>query len=499
MSRRSFPSIEPADLRDHADEARVERVWERLDHDLASRAPFADARRRRSPLATLAIAAAIGAFGAGLLLGKVTWDRRQLPLAPLASPVVEKSLVEVLAAGTQQRTFPLQGGGRLTLSPQATVEVERSGGAITLSLLQGEASVDSAGRALTIVAGDARINTQSGSVLSVRRNADDLDVKVDRGSVSVSSPTGPNQLAKNQRATVPLHTAVSAVRNDAVDARRERDRALPPRPRKSPQASLAKLANVPEWFTHYPGDGDRALALLRKQGVDKAIDQAHSAAELNAIAELMSGRDQAAELRGWERLVRDFPSDQRAFLAARDLGRIYEASGDLTRAKEFKDKVEPLAKNATTGSDALFCDLIRRETDKTKAALMAKEYLDKYPDGECRDEFEQQVQAEAPVTPGDASKPAATPGDTSKPAVPPQAPPPSPKPRPRGRRRRPPPAAARRPPRLVPLLPLLPPLPSRRHRSPSPSPCSTQRTPSRSGSPSRPTRPRPSPSRGSAV
>jgi ferric-dicitrate binding protein FerR (iron transport regulator) len=423
MSRRSFPRIDPADLRDHADEARVERVWERIEHDLASRASYPSAgahQRHRSSLAYLAIAAAFGAFGGGLLLGKVTWDRRSPSLAPIASPVVEKSQVEVLAAGTQQRTFPLQGGGGLTLSPGATVEVERSGGALTLSLLQGEASVDSADRALTILAGDARINTQSGSVLSVRRNADDVDVKVDDGSVTVSSPAGPGQLAKNQRATVPLRAAVSASRSDA-DVRRERERALRPMPRRGAHPNLAKLANVPEWFTHYPNDGAVAVAFLRKQGVDKAIDSARGAAELSAIAELMSDKDQAAETRALLRLVNKFSSDQHAFLAARRLASIYQARGDAARAQEFRDKVEPLAKNATTGGDALFCNAIRHEADKTKAAVMAKEYLDKYPDGECRDEFERQVQAQ-PDAPAAVGAPAGDPSDVG--SALPKAPPP---------------------------------------------------------------------------
>src|SRR5262249_18415020 len=157
MSRRSFPRIDPASLRDHADEARVERIWERVEHDLASRAQFLGRKRQPSPLFYLAAAAVGASFSAGLLLGKATWDRRAPQLAPVVSRADDKSMVEVLAAGTQLRTFPLQGGGHLTLSPGATIEVERAGSEVTLSLLQGEASIASGGRAFAIVAGDARI------------------------------------------------------------------------------------------------------------------------------------------------------------------------------------------------------------------------------------------------------------------------------------------------------------------------------------------------------
>jgi ferric-dicitrate binding protein FerR (iron transport regulator) len=377
MTRRSFAHIDPTALRDHADEARVDRVWERVDHDLAGRdwGQARGARRaRRASLAYLA-AAAIGAFGGGMLLGKVTWDRGKEP-APqpvVAVPVVEQSLVEVLAAGTQLRTFPLQGGGQVTLSPGATVEAERSGSAVTLSLLQGEASIDSAGRTLVVLAGDARINTQSGSVLSLRRNAEDLDVRVDHGTVSVSSPAGAQQLATNQRETVPIHATVAST---PVDAKPPQHRAARPRRHGEAHPSLPKPASLSEWFTHYPHDGAGALALLRKQGVEQAISQARSPAELAAIAELMAGLDPAACARALERLVRDFPRDQRAPLAARDLAVMYKRQGNEARAQEYREKIAALAKNANTGSDALFCDVIRHETDKTKAALMAKEYLD---------------------------------------------------------------------------------------------------------------------------
>src|SRR4051794_14720417 len=99
MSRRSFPRIDPADLRDHADEARVERVWERVEHDLQARADRVGAqsfeaarasRARRTSFVYVAIAAAFGAFGAGLLLGKATWDKKTLAETPVAAPFIEK-------------------------------------------------------------------------------------------------------------------------------------------------------------------------------------------------------------------------------------------------------------------------------------------------------------------------------------------------------------------------------------------------------------------------
>jgi hypothetical protein len=423
MSRRSFPRIDPDALRDHADEARVERVWERVEHDLASRLDRLDTsrspRRAAAAFVYMAAAATFAAFGGGLLIGKATWDKRAENSAAIVTPIIEKSLVDVLAAGTQPRTFPLQGGGRLTLLPGAVLEVERSGSTLTLSLLQGAASVDAMGRALAMVVGDTRINTQAGGVFSVTRNASDLDVNVTDGLVNVSSPAGSRQLGKDERAeAVPIHTEVSSA---PVNAAPRRIPALLPQRRPSTQnPNAAKLAGVPEWFTHYLADEERALLLLRKQGVNQAIDTARSAAWLMAIADIMrgKGRDQIAEIRSLDRLIQSFPSDQRASLAAGRLAQIYEARGEPARAKEYKDRVKPLAQSATTGADSLVCDVIRHEPDKNKAALLAKEYLDKYPDGECRDEFERvvagdtlnppspQVPAGTPVTPDPAPAPA---------------------------------------------------------------------------------------------
>ncbi len=426
MSRRSFPRIDPDALRDHADEARIERVWERVERDLASRPRgldgFDGGRSRRSTFAYVAVAAAFGAFGAGLLAGKVTWGGRA-PETLVASPVpaIEKSEVDVLAAGSQPRSYPLRGGGQLTLLPGATVEVERSGEELTLKLVQGGASIETAGRrALAVLAGEAQINAAAGSTFNVTRNADDLDVGVDVGSVSVSSPAGAQQLARGERAAVPIHAAVAS--SAPVSAKPRRSPALSHQRPEGPKVA-PKGANVPEWLArHNALDDEGALVLLRKQDVNALIASSKSAAELDAIAEIMrsKGRDPSAEIRACERLVQDFPHDQHATLAASRLADIYQARGESARAKSYKDKQATLAQSATTGAGSLFCDAIRRQPDKTKAALLAKEYLEKYPDGDCRDEFEQRYASPSaapapsadpapPVTTGDAPKPPAAP------------------------------------------------------------------------------------------
>jgi tetratricopeptide (TPR) repeat protein len=418
MTRRSFPHIDPATLRDHADDARVERVWQRLEPHLEAHHARQGARpgRARSTVAIVAIAATFGAFGAGLFAGKATWGTRAAQeVAVEAAPALDRSLVEVLAAGTQQRTFPLQGGGTVTLSPGATVEVERAGSDVTLSLLQGEASVDSAKRALTIAAGDARINTQAGSVLSVRRNLDDVDVKVDDGSVSVSSPAGPAQIGKNQRETVPLHTAIVA---SSVDSKPAPARALPVR-RGSPRGPLLKTAG-PDWLVRLNAQDDEgALALLKKRDLGEVIASAHSAAELISLGDLMRGKGKRpdAAIRAYARIVEAFKGDGYAYFAAKSLASMYDGAGNHELAEAYQAQANQLAPTtAGKAADSIYCDAIkaqmRKETDKTRAAGLAKEYLDKYPDGVCHEELEQIAQstlATPPAPPLETPPPPAAP------------------------------------------------------------------------------------------
>ncbi len=438
MSRRSFPRIDPAALRDHADDARVDRVWERIERDMASRAPVVSPRVQGRSYAYLAIAAALGAFAAGLWIGKGMGEKRTASAVetPIAAPI-EKSRVEVLAAGSQARTFPLEGGARLTLSPGATVEVERAGSALTISLLQGEATIDNTiapKSALAVVAGDARLNTQAGSALTVTRHDNDLDVRVDNGSVSVSSPSGSLQLGKNEHANVPLRAVVSSAPRHAEP---RRNPAPSQRGKPAPKGVhlLPKGVAAPEWLVRYgEGDNEGAVALLQKQDVNAVIAQAKSAFELNAIAELMreKGRNTPAAMRALQRVVDSFPNDQQAYSAALQLATMYEASGQAEKGKEYRALTNKLAQNTGQAADALFCnsikDQMRADSDKNHAAALAKEYLDKYPNGACRNDFEPLLSppSDAPSAIDDGPAPGkpAAPTGSAKPAAgdPPRAP-----------------------------------------------------------------------------
>jgi hypothetical protein len=407
MSRRSFPRIDPSALRDHADEERVDRVWERLDQDLGARLEHrANARNLRTTFTYLAVAASFVAFVGGVAVGKSTGSSPRPQLVEnIVAPPVEKSRVEVLAAGTQPRTFSLEGGGSLTLTPGATAEIERSGSALTVSLLQGQASIDARGRSgLAVVAGAARITAAAGAVLSVTRGEAELAVKVDEGKASVSSAAGTQDLAKNEQATgVPIRAAVSSAQPD-VSPR------TGPGPRLRPQLGrppVLKGAGQPEWMAKLAAnDEEGAYQLLLKAGVQPSIEGARTAAELMAIGDIMrhGDRNRGAAVRAHQRVVESFLTDPYAHLAAHYLAEHYKALGDLGRVKQYVELGENLAKTA----DASFCNLIDQEQDKTKAAQRAMEYLGKYPNGQCRARIEKMLQPEEPTPPaGDPPAPPA--------------------------------------------------------------------------------------------
>lgn len=420
MTRRSVPRISPNDLRDHADEARIARVWDRIEHDLVG---FEAPPKRGSRLAYLAIAAAFAAFGGGLFVGKIAYqERRSGAVAVVASP--DRSTVDVLAAGSEGRTFTLPGGGTLTLQPGATVEIER-GSTSTLKLLQGEASIDTARAAgMMIVAGDAQLNTQAGSVLNLRRNQDDVDVSVRDGSVSITSPAGSKKLDRGQSDAVPIHAPTSALSqtDSPLLARGARGGARVHKPNEphavDPPATPATA--LPEWRAAYDRyDMAGALNQLRQQagGIDGAIASAKSSSELLAIYDLTRRSDATAAMTALQRVIDRFPDGDGAASAAYYLAKAYQAGGQLDRAKHYLD----LYPKSELLQDGL-CGQMRAEQNaghKDEARRDAKEYLAKYPDGTCKSTADSILQGERlgqdadPAAAGDASAPEKGPAATS--------------------------------------------------------------------------------------
>lgn len=431
MTRRVVPPLRPQDLRDHAVPARIDRVWERLEHELPGREP----ERSRWTGTLIAVAAAtIGAFCAGLYVG-TSKSSSGVPTEVHAIATENDATPSVLAAGSRQASYPLPGGGTLTLSPGTTVEVERGEGeSLTLRLLRGEASVDtdSAPRAadLAVVAEGASLHPRTGSVVFVRRNEADIDVRVASGSARVSWPAGSRELAGGDGLeAVPMITIAEVAHDPQNHDPRRTPRAIAPMPREisarpltlplRPEAEAVAIA-APDWRAKYnAGELTQALELLRQQpgGIEGAIAAARSAGELVVIGDIAraKGGDPSAALLALTRVVENFPSDPYAEIAAYTLGGMYEKMGQADQAQKYFERARSL--KGVLAEDAA-CKQIRAEHRagrKEEAARMGTEYLSKYPDGRCKEDVERILSGEEPAQEEPQASPDAGAGDASAP------------------------------------------------------------------------------------
>ena len=408
MSRRGVPLIVPSDLRDHADEARVERIWEHVERDLA--APRRESQRRSSTW-MLALAATLGAFAGGIFVGRGVDGQRGSDAAVVAVASSDAVVVDVLAAGSEGRTYPLPDGAWIALAPGATIELERGqGSSFALHLVQGEATLNTAsgtGTPVDLIAGDARVSAQAGSAVSVRRDRDVVDVRVTDGSVDLQSSAGTRRLGRGEIEAVPLRPLVDAPPVASAP------HALPRPVARAPRGELRDTAPPSAAGTGWRGryaTNDWAGAYVRLNGqsggVNAAIDAAGSASELMAISDLARGAGDQTYLRALTAVSERFPGDANAQVANYTLGEIYDRAGQGALAQKYREQAAQ-SSNGLLAEDA-YCKLLRAEAaqgHKEEAARMAAEYGVKYPDGRCKEEAERiargEVEAPGPTTDDD--------------------------------------------------------------------------------------------------
>jgi hypothetical protein len=431
MSRppRLLPRIQPDDLRDHVDADVVDRVWERLEPELPSsrRAAFKPGQRA-SALALLA-AAVLGAFAIGVGVGR--GSHAPAPLVAAAPSSDQETEADVLAAGDEARSFPLPGGGRLTLSPGATVELQRAGNDLTLKLVQGDAKLETVQANAAMLVGDARLNTQAGSTVQVSRRVDNLSVDVKRGTASVDSPSVQQRLAPGESVSVPLHRAPSTQPTGAV--------AAASRPHVHHAADTADGAAPPA------GHAAAAVAAVDpavsdKEAIDRvqhapggfsgAVKQAANASELMRLYDLAKlAKEGGAASSALRRLADDFGGEHYGVLASH---RLCQELGDAPNARKYceRDRQSPLF-----DAEAEACRQLRaaaRSGHKDEAVRVAEEYAKAHADGgQCRDEAQRILaggggdDADAPAPSISAAPPSSAPADSAaKPD--PKAPPPKP-------------------------------------------------------------------------
>jgi hypothetical protein len=278
--------------------------------------------------------------------------------------------------------------------------MDKTGGAVTLRLVQGEASVDNraGGGGVAIVAGEARLSTLPGSSVTVHKNDDDVDVRVDDGSADLASPAGTRHMKPGEEVRqVPIHSAAVANSDGRGSSPKRRISApLAPRPGDIVVDSVAPaVAGGPAWLVlHNQGNGAGAYEALKllPGGVDGAIAAAQSGSDLWSIYLVATvGGDSQASTRALSRIVDGFPGDQNAQGAAFKLSTIFETS-DPDKARGYVARCPALYRslkpNGAFAEDAL-CDELRAEKHKAAAQIKAQEYTATYPNGSrCKDEAE---------------------------------------------------------------------------------------------------------------
>jgi len=350
------------------DDRDIERVWQGLKR-----------KRRRRAVATGVGVASLAAIAVWALLVAPGRDAVVAPagpspsLSPSPSPSHRDEPVR-LADGSTAVPF---GGHEGSLAV-----VEDTPQRIVVALAKGGARFDvipRPERVFLVRAGEVTVSVL-GTAFSVERVADRVGVTVTRGTVQVDWGAGARRLATGQRRLVagedgwfpPLVVSPAAAEEPAVVPAKEAD---PVRhKRKLAKDDAAAPAPAPAVSTPAAETTDEATA-----------PAAPDAAKLLADADRarLAGRyeEGVASLR---RLVREYPGDQRAPLAAFSLGRIL--LGELHRPAQAAmafARARALAPDGPLAEDALAREVEAwaRAGDLDRARARGAEYLRLYPNG----------------------------------------------------------------------------------------------------------------------
>lgn len=402
MSRREVPSISAVDLRDHADDERVQRIWERIEADLGPR-PVRTARPDRSRMWVALAAATLGAFASGVWLGQSGQDDE---LGRQLSAASDPASMDVFAAGSETRSYRLPGGGQITLERHSVVEIDQDGsreeGVLSLRLLRGSATVD-ASREVALMAGEMHLSAQAGSALRIRRNDVDVDVSVTDGFVDITSPDGSRRLRAGQRISgLPMFSRTASVDppEETEDETAEPERlALASTDDEADEDAedLEEVTSEPEpapardWVAlsyDKRSDPHEVLAAIESQygSVANAVAAVQTDRELNALAY----QDTTQTVRVFERIVNEFPSSPYAGPAALSLASHYERTGRPDLAQHYKAMIP----QDRFEDDYEACNQLEAmEPETAEAAFAATQYLAKYPTGQCTDTAQEIVAA----------------------------------------------------------------------------------------------------------
>ena len=403
MKRRAKKVIDQAALADHGGDERVERVWERLEGNLAAHVGARPRSRRERP-SWLALAALVVGFAGGVLVSG--W--RKAPELPAAHAGREAAASEprtqVFAAGASRRRYALPGGGELEVSAGATVDtVSDDARGLTLDLLRGEATVSTRGdggtrtASLTVRAGD--VDVVAGSIVAgaarfeLERHGKHLGVRVLEGSVDVTAPDASGGSRTVRLSAVDKdnhrHDFLPALETAANDEQDRKSRA----PQHGQHgASRDKKSEgsqtLPAWASACAAyEYERAFELLDKQG-DVSGALAHATNEQRqCIGSGARHKRVDIAIEALKPLADDSSDKARALIATADLARIYEEKGNIEQQRVYEQRKEILSKGELLSEPAL-CEKIQLElqTGAYRTVLQyAEQYSAQYPSGSCTD------------------------------------------------------------------------------------------------------------------
>lgn len=413
--------------------------WTGDRQDRVERA-FQARRRRQKVRRAVAAAAAIAVLcvaGVRALLpppvppAGLAGVRTQAPGVRLALPPVPVPPPPAAAPAAQSLRFSDGSTVRL-LDPDSRVlerpapASERPGQTTTALLQRGGARFDivqNPARLFRVEAG-AVTTEVLGTVFTVERIGARTRVAVERGRVRVLWPAGRRELGAGEHGTFPPEvtpplrgaaapgegppvprggTAAPAATASRAPARPAL--AAPAAPADGPRGAPAEASGAPAEVSGAPADapavpdpapaaGSDWIALAQEGRFDSAYErlQQAGAGTLRGPTELLLAADvarlsrhPAAAVAPLRQVLRDFPRDPRAPLAAFTLGRgLLDALGRPREAAEAFRKAQDLEPDGPLAADALAREVEAwsRAGESARARERARLYLMRYPDGD---------------------------------------------------------------------------------------------------------------------
>jgi transmembrane sensor len=231
--------------------------------------------------------------------------------------------------GTAEESNGLSDGSRVTTAPGTRLEwLENTGDRVALALRRGRARFDvrpRGPRTWRIQAGAVTVEVV-GTAFTVTRTTHDTSIEVHRGAVLVRGdgvPDAVQRVSGGQSFT----TAAEAARPASSTTREPVEIEPTPDDQESPDTRAAMDRSAPPlplWRqAAEAGAYDDAFENLGGHGLAAAARRAASVAELMTLADVarLSGHP-ADAVSPLERVMREYPNDARAALAAYTLGRL---------------------------------------------------------------------------------------------------------------------------------------------------------------------------------